>query len=250
MKKIAMALAVLALCAARVSANPEQGLKEYVDHNFDDAITTCKGGKDVMSRMVLGLSFHEKYNIYKNKLDKEQASMYLKLLAVDVTIADAATIEKFLEIKGNLNGNKEATKLLKKSFKNAKTTPEHVLLMARFLDLEKGIDTCKEALSGVSKRLKPVRDYVLKGGNMPKEMQNEVFTNSELIEPLIALLAEKKTQSYARKCLVYIEEPALQYLEELEMTKSTSDAIVAIKKAMIARVKKHPDSTWYGASGD
>jgi hypothetical protein len=250
MNKILLALVVLAMCAAPVFANPEQGLKEYYDHNFDDAITSCKGGKDIVSRMILGLSYLEKYNIYKNKLDKEQASMYLKVLAVDVTIDDAPTIAQFLEIKGNPNGNKEATKLLKKSFENAKTTPEHVLLMATFLDLDKGIDTCKEALSAISKRLKPVRDYVLKGGNMPKEMQNDLFTNPELIEPLIALLAEKKTASYARKCLVYIEEPTLQYLEELEMTKPISDAIVAVKIAMTSRLKKYPDSTWSSAAGD
>jgi hypothetical protein len=85
---------------------------------------------------------------------------------------------------------------------------------------------------------------------MPKEMQNDLFTNPELIEPLIALLAEKKTASYARKCLVYIEEPTLQYLEELEMTKPISDAIVAVKIAMTSRLKKYPDSTWSSAAGD
>ncbi len=229
------------------AAGTKGGFQHYVDHEFDEAIESCKGGKDVTARLVLGLSHTERYNIYKDKTDKERAGMYIDLLEVDVTLEHAAVIRTFLNVKGNQNGNKVALALLKKSFANTKSVPEHMLLIASFVTPDQSVDVRKAALYVISRRLGPVRDYVSKGGSMPKEMKDRVFTNVQLLNPVVDALSEKATASAARKCLVLIEEPALKYLEDRELTKPISDTIVSIKKAMARRKKKHPDSTWYSA---
>lgn len=246
LRRWATGLAVL-LCAAGALAGPKQGLEHYCRHEFDEAIAACQTGKDLMSRLVLGLSHAEKYALYRNKTDKVQASMFLKILKVDATVDDAPVIEKFLAVGGNPVGNKEAAKLLKEAFKTA-TTPKHVLVMAGFLDPAKGIDVNKIALAGIQKRLKPVRTYIGKGGSIPAA-DRALFQDRRLLERLVGCLDRKKTASAARKCLVYIEEPVLPYLEGKAMGKEHGKALLAVKKAIAKRVKKYPDSAWFSAYG-
>lgn len=231
-------------------AGAQEGLKLYTAHEFEDAIDAVKGGKDTMSKLVLGLSHHERYYIYKDKTDKERASMYLKLLKVDVSVKDVRTIEQFLAVSGNPNGNKVALGLLKVAFANARSKPEDILMMVDFIDEEKGAAVAKIALAALYKRLKPVRDYVSKGGSMPKDMKGKVFGNPKVIGPLVAALTMEKAESSARKCLAVIEEPSLELLEEQDLSEPISDAIVAVKKAIASRMKKHPDSSWYSADGE
>lgn len=246
--KVAALVVVMAvgLPMAVLAGKGSDGLQLYVDHQFDQAIEQCKGGKDITSKLVLALSHTERYNIYKDKVDKEQAGIYLKLLEVDVNMDNVDSITKFLEIAGNPNGNKEAADLLKIAFKNSKATTDHIMKMAEFLDPAKGVEVNKMALSAIEKKLSPVRDYVVKGGTMPEEMQ-KLFVNKALLQPMIACLGNEKTASAAKSCLVEIEEPVLVLLEQQEMTKSVSDTIVAVKKAIEKRQKKHPDSTWFSA---
>ena len=233
-----------------VGANPKKGAEHYIVHSFDEAIIACEGGKDFMSRLILGLAYTEKYNIYKRKLDKEQASMYLDIVEVDAKMEDSATIEMFLAVQGAPNGNKAAMGILEKCFKNANSSDTDIITMALFLDPQKGPEVNKIAVYQIYKRLKPVRDYVTKGGEMPVKMKDKVFSNPALIKPLLGALAVTKAASYARKCLVLIEEPALKYLDEAEMSKPVADTIVAIKKAIDSRQKKYADSTWFNGSGE
>ncbi len=246
---VVLAVALVAGMPSGVVAGWDDGHKQYVEHQFDSAIETCKNGKDVPSRLVTALSYVERYNIYKDKNDSEQAKIYLNILKVDVNLEDIDTLEKFLGVPGNANGNKEADKLLEIVFKNAKTTPEHMLKMARFLDPVKGDDVNKTALAALAKRLAPVREYVVNdGGTMPEDMQ-KLFANTALIDPLVVSLGNEKTASGAKKCLTLIEEPALKTLEAKELTKPISDTIVSIKNAIAKRQKKFPESTWFSASG-
>jgi hypothetical protein len=234
---------------AMVTAGGDSGLKKYAAHQFDEAVEECKDGKDVMSRLVLALAYTERYNVYKNKTDREAASMYLKPLEVDITLKDAAVLQKFLGLPGNPSGNKEVVRLLKKAFERSTSTPEDILFMAKFLNPARGPDANEIVVEALIKRLEPVRDYVNKGGTMPDKMQERVFSDDDLILPLIDALAEKATASDARKCLTIIEEPALKPLEEKPMTKEVSDALVSIKSAIAKRKKKFPESTWFSAAG-
>jgi hypothetical protein len=233
-----------------VGANPKKGAERYVQHEFDEAVIACEGGKDFHSRLILGLAYTEKYNIYKRKLDKEQAKMYLDIVETDAKMEDTEIIATLLAVKGNPNGNKAAMGVLAECFKNAKSTPEDILTLALFLDPMKGTDVNKLAAAAIYKRLKPVRDYVAKGGEMPSKMKGKVFANPALIKPLVGALADKKAASYAKKCLILIQDPAIKYLDEAEMTKSIAAALVSVKKAIISRQKKHADSTWYSAAGE
>lgn len=245
----AAALLVLAPLDDASALFGAKGMSEYEKHDFDGAIDKCKGEKDRHCRLLLGLAHTEKYGIYKNKTDKEQAKMYLDILKVDLKLDDVDTLEPFLGVSGNPNGNKEAAKLLKSMLGNAPTTPDNVMLVARFLSMDYGEDVVNIALDAIGKRLGPVRDYVNKGGTMPKEMK-KLFEDDKLIEPLVAALAEKKTAGGAKKCLTYIEDPALEHLEKRELTKEVGDAIASVKKAALKRLKKYPNSTWYSAAGE
>ncbi len=60
-------------------------------------------------------------------------------------------------------------------------------------------------------------------------------------------MIEKDLECTARSCLVEIEEPAITAFEEQDLMEPISDAIVAIKKAMIKREKKHLTRIWFSA---
>ena len=243
------ALALFALPAPGTAGLFGGGLGAYEDHEYDKAIEKCKGEKDLECRIVVAFSYLEKYNLYKIKSDKELASAALGMLHVDVTPKDVDTIAKFLNIAGNPSGNKEAAKMLKKAFENAKANAEDIFIIVRFLDPAKGQEANQIALDALVARLKPVREYVTSGAAMPPEMRKEIFAEKKLIEPVVALLNEKKLSGTARKLLVIIEEPSLKYLEEQELTKPVSDTIVEVKKAVAKRVKKFPDSSWSSPEG-
>jgi len=244
------ALALVALRPAAAGAGLFGGaLGAYENHEFDEAITKCKGEKSLECKLVTAFSYLEKYQLYKNKGDKEQAKAYLSILEVDVGPKDVGTIEKVLNVAGNPNGNKEAAKLLKRAFANAKTTPGDVMTIVEFLHPAKGLEANGIALDALIDRLKPVREYVSKGGTMPAEMR-KLFADKDVIEPVIGLLGEKKLAGDAAQLCEIIEEPTLRYLEEMEITKGVSNAIVKVKKAIAKRVKKYSESTWYGASGE
>lgn len=246
---ILLSVLIVGAWSVDASANPQVGLTHYRNHEFDEAIEVCKDGKDLMSKMVLALAYTERYNIFKIKSDKQYAEAFIKLVEVEINVEDARMIEGFLGAGGNPNGNKVAAKFLKKAFENAATSSKEMLLMASFLNPDKGIEANKLALSEIVKRLGPVRAYVDKGGTMPKEVRSEVFSNANIINPLISCLADKKTGSSARKCLVLIEEPALEHLEAADVSVGIADTILAVNKAIERRKKKYPQSTWFSAHG-
>jgi len=245
-------LAALLLClvpAAGAAALFGEALRAYESHEFDRAIEKCRGERDLECRLATALSYLEKYELYRNKGDREQAKAHIDILEVDVGPRDALTIRKFLNVTGNPHGNKEAAKLLKRAFANAKTTPEDVMTIVGFLDPAAGLEANGIALDALIDRLKPVREYVSKGGTMPAEMRR-LFADDELIRPVVALLDEKKLAGDAAKLCGIIEEPTLRDLEEMEVTKGVSKAIVLVKKAIARRLKKYSESTWYSASGE
>lgn len=233
--------------AAALFAN---ALDQYRGHEFDKAIEAAKGDKkDLLARLIMALAYTERYNIYKDKADKETAATYLKMLEVDMTMQNVDTLMKVLNVSGNPNGNKEAVKLLKQSFKSAKSTPEDILHFAKFVGSEAGPDATELALSEIESRLKPVREYVAKGGAMPGVMKDDVFTDKKLLTALVSALADKQTAGKATKCLVIIQDPALERLEKAEPSGTVTEATLAVKKAIQERLKKYPDGTWYNATG-
>jgi hypothetical protein len=122
-------------------------------------------------------------------------------------------------------------------------------LVAKFLNPDMGEDVNRLAARAIYEQLKPVRNYVSKGGTMPKREQ-ELFVNPRLIEPLVQALEVERAERTARKCLYLIEEPSLKYLDAVKLTEPVSDAIVEVKKAIMKRQKRFPESNWYSAYGD
>ncbi|MFH0878139.1 MAG: hypothetical protein V2A34_00355 [Lentisphaerota bacterium] len=238
---------LLLLPFAAGAANPDRGLREYTAHEFDNAIKSCEGGKDFLSKLITGLCYEEKSCLYKTKFDKDQAVAYFKVLSISVKMENAGDLEKVLAIEGNTWGNRAASKILNQALKSA-LTPDQLLQASRFVDPKMGVEVNRIALSSLYKRLKTIRYYVTKGGSMP-EKERKLFANPAFIQTFVRALAEKKTAGAARGCLIQIEEPALVELEKVELTRPLSDTIVAIKKAIEVRKKRFPDSTWFGAAG-
>ena len=228
-------------------ASAEQALAFYKDHEFDQAIDACEDKKDNFSRMVAAVSYAERFGIYKNSADKAQKKAYMNILEEIISLEDLADIERVIAVQGNPFGQKEAEKLLKRAFANLRTT-EDVLIALEFLNAERNPDHNKTAMNAILKFLKRIRTYVSKGGTMPSA-EKKLFTNQRLIESLVNLLDIKESSRLAKNCLVLIEEPALEFLEEKPLTPSISDAIVAVRKAMGKRLKKFPRSTWSSAAG-
>ena len=242
-----LATIVFALLTMTALGSGEKGFDYYAKHEFDKAIDACKDNKDNFSRMVAALAYAERFGLYKNSEDKVQKNAYLNILQEIVTLKDLAEIERLLSVTGNPFGFKEAEKLLKKAFANVKTTDD-VLIAADFLSSERDPDHNHKALVSIANFLKQVRNYVNKGGTMPSN-ERELFTDENLIAPLVDILGLKENSRQALRCLVLIEEPALPYLEAETVTKSISDTIVAVRKAMAKRQKKFLNSTWYSAAG-
>lgn len=245
-----LALGSIVAFSGTASALFANALDHYRAHEFDKAIDAAKDDrKDLLSRLIVALARTERYQVYKEKADKQAASTDIKMLEADITMQNVDTLMKVLNVAGNPTGNKEAAKLLKRAFKSAKSTPDDILHFARFVGTEAGVEATEIALSEIESRLKPVREYVGKGGAMPKAMKDDVFTDKKLITALIGALAEKKTASKATKCLVLIQDPALERLEKAEPSGAVTEATLAVKKAIQGRLKKYPDSTWYNATG-
>lgn len=246
----AVVLGLFVAFAGTAAALFANALDHYKAHEFDKAIDAAKNEKkDLLARLIVALSYTERYNIYKDKADRETASTDLKMLEADISMQSVDTLMKVLNVAGNPNGNKEAVRLLKQAFKSAKSTPEDILHFARFVGVEAGPDATELALSEIESRLKPVREYVAKGGAMPSAMKDDVFSDKKLIGALIGALADKKSAGKATKCLVLIQDPALERLEKAEPGAAVSEATLAVKKAIQERLKKAPDSTWYSAAG-
>ena len=228
-------------------ANGEKGFDFYAKHEFDKAIEECKDDKDNFSRMVAALAHAERFGIYKNSADKVQKNAYLNILHEVVTLQDLAEIERLVSVTGNPFGYKEAERLLKKAFANVKTS-EDVLIAADFLKAGRNPSHNHKALVAINNFLKQVRNYVNKGGTMPSG-ERDLFTDEHLILPLVNMLTISENSRQALRCLVLIEEPALSSVEGATITKSISNTIVAIRKAVAKRQKKYPSSTWYSAAG-
>jgi len=235
--------------AASAFGDAGTGFQHYVEHEFPEAISACAKSTDITSRLVLALSHSERYAIFKNKADKTQAQSLLKELHAEITLEDSGILAKFLNVPGNAQGNAEAFDLLAAAMKKSESTPAHVLAMASFVDSTYGLAVNKLAIDTITDRLAPVRQYVSKGGTMPKEMQKEVFTSDQLLTAMIGALEQEKLAAAAEKCLVAIEEPALAQLESRPRSEAISEAIAEIRKAIAKRQEKFPTSTWFSAVG-
>ena len=244
-----VAIVAVTLLSGIASGNSGDALRLYRDHEFTDAIRACDGEDSVSARLVQVLAQFERYNIYKNDIDKKQAKVTLKILEGELTTEHVDAIAPLIAVPGNPNGNKVALKLLRGMLEQSGSSAADFRLLVRFVDPAFGTKANQTALRVLEKRLRPIRDYVKGGGTLPSEMRDAVFSNPDIIGPLAAALVRPNVASRARKCLVLIEEPALVHIRQLRRSKAVDDAIEDIQKAIEKRNKDYPGGSWSGPTG-
>ncbi len=247
--EMVVAIVAVALLSGAASGDSGDALRLYRAHEFTDAIQVCDGEDSVSARLVQVLAQFERYNIYKNDIDKKHAKLTLKILEGELTTEHVDAIAPLIAVPGNPNGNKVALRLLRGMLEQCGSTAEDFRLLVRFVDPSFGNRANQIALRVLEKRLRPVRDYVKTGGSLPSEMRDSVFSNPAIIDPVAAALLRPNVASRARKCLVLIEEPALPHIRQLRRSKAVDDAIEDIQKAIEKRKKDHPGGSWSGPTG-
>jgi hypothetical protein len=136
---------------------------------------------------------------------------------------------------------KEARSLARDAFKSV-TQVEVIPKLVYFLSTSDE-DSQELALAAIKRIIAPKRKYVSKGGTLrPKDIR--IMRSKKLIVPLL----ERVDMRDARKTLVEIEEPVLQFSSGFDSV-SVSKLENNISKAVAKREKKFPESNWYSAVG-
>ena len=248
MSRILVHLAlVLLLCSPAAFAQSwlDKAKTHFERDEYDNVIELAREHKkDKRSRfglMLLTFSHLQKYAYNDTKTDKRKYKDYLDMLEDSVTARDLDDIHYFINQSDKPEVVKTARKLLKRAFKNINSLEEIPRLLP-FLDSEDK-KTRKLALDTLHRLIKTKRKYVNKGGTL-RDQDIRALQDEKLIRKLLDVASDSK----ARSILVLIEQPVLNYIGDYD------DAAIVkletkINKAIAKREKKHPDSTWYSATG-
>lgn len=236
-------LAALIVLAVETRAEEGEAMRLYAAQEFDRAIELCAGQTDNPSLIILACSYAEREALYAAKSDREQRDSCVDQLESSVGVVDLRELSAVIGISANPNGVKLATGLVELVFEKVTSLPDLDATVA-FLPKASEGDATLAALKAIRRHLEQVREYVRKGGTMPPAERN-FFSRIDLCEKLVSLLDSKDTESQSRQCLVLIGEPALQTLES-SGGKAALQIAAEIRKAAAERVKKNPNSTWYG----
>ncbi len=248
MSRILVHLAlVLLLCSSVAFAQSwqDKAKKHFESDEYEKVIELAKEHKkDKQNRfglMLLSFSHLQKYAYNDTKTDKRKYKDYLDLLEDSVTARDLDDIHYFISQDDKPEVVKAARKLLKQAFKNISSLQETPRLLP-FLDSEDK-KTRKLALDTLKRLIKTKRKYVNKGGTL-RDQDIHAMQDEKLIRKLLDMASDSK----ARAILVLIEKPVLNYIGDYDSAAITK-LETKINKAIAKREKKHPDSTWYSATG-
>jgi len=197
--------------------------------------------KEKMGRMFLAYSHLQESIFNKTKYDKEKFKGYNMWLEAKCGINDISNILYFINLNDKPYVVKEARKLAKKTFKNINKI-EDVPTLLTFLK-STDVDSRKLALSTITRILTPKRKYVNDGGTM-RSKDIQIMGSKTLITSLL----ENVQENNAKKALIIIEEPVLQFTGQFAGN-DTTKLETTINKKIAKRKKKYPDSNWYSATG-
>ncbi len=210
---------------------------------YDKAISIAERNRgDRFAKMILCFSYLQKYVFTKSALDKQKFAIEYKNLAITTSVKDIDNIGKFTREVAKPEVVKRANRLLKTAFDNLSTN-EDIYPIIKYLNWESE-NSRKLAAGTIGRILKYRRAVVNKGGTLRKK-DIALFTHPPLIQGLVKQVDELPN---ARKALVYIEQPAIPYVEKAG-TAGSVKTLSNINKAIARRQKKYPNSNWYSATG-
>jgi hypothetical protein len=230
-------------CCGAIYAADNDARSLYAAQEFDKAIEACRGRTDHEGMVVRALAYAEKYALYKQKEDKQELTALSKSLKGALGAKDLEMLAKLGAITANPNGAGLAADMMDDVLAKVSST-EDMNAVLETIKAAPGPKATVSALNALYRHLSQVRKYVDGGGTMP-ESERKLFTRQEMLDLLVARLAEKETQSAAQKSLVVIEEPALLGLEA-QGSAVAMETARKIRDAMAGREKKRPGSAWYG----
>ncbi len=242
-KSIFIFLVLTAFASTAVAASwQDQARKHFEADEYEKVIDIAKKQKkDKLGLMFLTFAHLQRYAYNDTKLDKRKYKDYLDMLEDSVTVNDLDNIHYFIKQDDKPDVVKTARKLLKAAFKNISDISD-IPKVIKFLDNEDQ-KTRKLALDTIKRLISVKRKYVNKGGTL-RDKDILIMQDEKLIRALLNHVSDAK----ARNILVMIEQPVLAYLGDYDDAAITKLEI-KINKAIAKREKKHPDSTWYSASG-
>ncbi len=239
-------LLFITFASTSVSANWQSSAKQYFENDdYEKVIELVKDRKrDKNSKLALMLatfSHLQEYSYTGAKRDKKQYQGNMEVLEDSIVTKDLNDLLYFTRLADKPDVAKAAQKLLKQVFKQIEDINDAPLII-EFINSENK-KTRSIALDAMKRMIAPLRKHVTKGGTL-RGKDITIMQDKKLITSLLNHAEDSK----AAAILLLIEEPVLAYIpqyDDISVTKLESK----IRKAIIKREKKHPESNWYSATG-
>jgi hypothetical protein len=191
--------------------------------------------------MLLAYSNYQLYNFTKQgKFDDEYQSFY-DVLIEKASVDDLKSVQFLVNSSDKPVVVESSRDILQKIFDNLHKIDDIVKILPFASSSDK--ETRKYAFDAMKRIMEPIREIVKNGGTM-RPIDLVYFQNKDVIKAAV----ENIDISAARKTLVLIEEPALDFLANAN-SPELKDLSEDISEAVSDRKKDYPNSSWYSATG-
>ena len=270
-KLMGMALALAAILIGlpvQGEAWLDRAVEAFGKGDFEEALTLAKestGGPGNAPRIVKFFSHLERSILTRDRADTVAWRQDYKPLYAAIVMED---IPLLLDLEGKERPytKKYAGAFLEIAHKKVAALQDVGLIRGHLHGRDPR--TGAAATAALGKLLSIRRKVVETGGTLSDEDQ-EVFTDPGIIRPLVEMVGREQTAGEKAKglipkglrrdyasarpddCLVYIEAPAIPYLEEVLEKRGprTHEVLGAIRGALAKRIEMFPDSNWASATG-
>ncbi len=221
----------------------EAAKKLFDNGQYDECIRRVKSLPDFRKQrsnvMLVAYSNYQLYNFTKqDKFDDEYQELYDVLLE-KADVDDLKSIQFLVNSSDKPAVVESSRKILKGIFEKMHNIDDVVKILPFAHSTDK--DTREYAFDAMKRIMEPIREIVKNGGTM-RPIDLVYFQNKDVIKAAV----ENIDISAAKKTLILIEEPALEFVSNSAELKSISEDIT---EAVGDRKKDYPNSSWYSATG-
>ena len=242
--------------AAALTGWKKTAYRYYQDDEYQKALNVLeKRRKDRFAKILTCFVHMQEYVYSQSKTQKQIWKGEYDALALSVGITDIEDLGRIATEADKPYSAKRAKKLLKKAFKNIHKN-EDVPMLVHYLSVSDqevngfAIETLKDILRN--------RRKVVKDGGTLRSTDIRMMKNPRLLGQLVAIVGQQDVKGMpaaypkgvkkATKCLVLIEEPSLDVLDDISGLTGVK-VKQKVQKAINSRKKKFPKSNWYSATG-
>ncbi len=223
----------------------EAAKKLFDNGQYDECIHRVKSLPDFRKQrsnvMLLAYSNYQLYNFTKQgKFDDEYQSLY-DVLIEKANVDDLKSVQFLVNSSDKPAVVESSRDILQKIFDDLHKIDDIVKILPFASSTDK--ETRENAFEAMKRIMEPIREIVKKGGTM-RPIDLAYFQNKDVIKAAV----ENIDISAAKKTLVLIEEPALDFLANASSAE-LKDVSEDISEAVSDRKKDYPNSSWYSATG-